>query len=179
MAHRSREQVLTKDTMNVKNFISRTLLGAIAVTTRIRCSRPNSVDCEALDHEGYHYEHERSFWILPAQWLLRLGFNYAYNFSTRDSSTRGWQFCMKPINLVPNDASIFEFSRQGDTEKVRDLISRNLASVRDVDFRGRTALHVSHPELLLIEEIILRCSKDLTPVISLPHKIINQSYANF
>ena len=152
LAHRSRKQTLTKDTLIIRNFITRTLLGAVGVTTKRRCSRPNTDDFEALDHERYHYEHERSFWILPAQWLLRLGFNYAYSFSTQDSSARGWQFSIRPINLVPDNAPIFEFSRQGDTEKVRDLISRNLASVRDVDSRGQTALHVSHSALPLMKE---------------------------
>ena len=177
MAHRSRKQTLTKDTLAIRTFITRTLLGAIGVTIKRRCSRPDLDDIQ--DHERYHYEHERSFWVLPAQWLLRLGFNYAYSFSTHDSSARGWQFSMKPINLVPDNAPIFEYSRQGDTEKVRDLISMKLASVRDVDSRGRTALHVSHSVLRLMKEGISQGPIDLTPVVSLPRKIITQSYAGF
>ena len=179
VAEKSREQTLTKDTLNTQSFITRTLLGAITVTTKTRRSRLNSARSKAQDHERYHYEHESSLWILPAQWLLRLGFKCAYSFSTHGSSTRGWQFSVKPINLVPNDAPIFEFSRQGNTEKVRDLILRNLASVRDVDSKGRTALHVSHPALNLIGEVTSQSSIKLTPVLSLPRKIVARSCADF
>ena len=98
---------------------------------------------DILNDEEIPYEQEESYKILPAGWLLKLGFNCAYNFSIHDSLTQGWQFAIKPINLVPDDAPMFKYCVEGNTEKVRDLMSRNLASVRDVDSSGRTALHVS------------------------------------
>ncbi len=141
---RSKHQRRTNCTLSTGYSIKQTLFGAITTTTTTRVLNSNSVDDESLDDEDYQYEHESTVRILPAQWLLKLGFNYAYTFSTNDSLTKGWQFCVKPISLVPDDASIFRFCRQGNIKGVRDLISKDLASVRDVNSDGWTALHVSH-----------------------------------
>ena len=143
ISRRARQQTLTDDTLTTRESISRTFFGSVITTTRTRSLKSRFVEDDALDDEDCQYEQESSFRILPAQWLLKLGFNYAYNFSTHDSSTQGWQWCIKPINLVSDDAPILEFCEQGNLEKVRDLFSRNLASVRDVDSEGYTPLHVS------------------------------------
>ena len=140
---RARGQTLTKDTSTIRKSISQTLFGSIVTTTRTRSLKSRFVEDDDLEDEECQYEEESSFKILPAQWLLKLGFNYAYNFFTHDSSTQGWQWCIKPINLVPDDAPIFDFCEQGNLEKVRDLFSQNLASVRDMDSDGYTPLHVS------------------------------------
>ena len=178
-SHRSSQQISTKKVLSVRGYVKQTLFGTVNTITTTRLLRPRLVDNEALDDGDYQFEHETSLKILPAQWLLKLGFNYAYNVSTFDSSTQGWQWCMKPINLVPDDASVFKFCNQGDIERVQDLISNNLASVRDVDSEGRTALHVSHIALLLRDKaVFLKNSTDLTPVISLPYRVIARNYAN-
>lgn len=143
----SRQQTWTKDTRHTRNSMTQTFFGAIITTTKTRLLRSEFVDDDALEDDDYQYEHESYIRVLPARWLLKLGFNYAYNLSTHSSSTHGWQFCARPINLVPDDAPIFEFSVQGNIERVRDLISRDLASVRDVNSKGETALHVSHVAL--------------------------------
>ena len=142
ISHRTRQQTLTKDKFTMSS-ISQTFFGSIVTTTKTRSLKSRFVEDDASDNEESQYEQESSFRILPAQWLLKLGFNYAYNISTQDSSTQGWQWGIKPINLVPEDAPILEFCRQGNLEKVRDLFSQNLASVRDVNSRGYTTLHVS------------------------------------
>ena len=142
-SHRARRQTLTKDTWTLRKSISRTFFGSIVTTTKTRSLKSRFVEDDVLDDEDCQYEQESSFRILPAQWLLKLGFNYTYNISTHDSSTQGWQWCIKPINLVPYDAPIFKFCKQGNLEKVRDMFSQNLASVRDVDSEGYTPLHVS------------------------------------
>lgn len=152
--HRSgRQQKWTKRTLSVGESITKTIFGAISTTTTTRFLRSNLVHDDALDDEKYQYEHETSFSILPAQWLLKLGFNYAYSFSTYDSSTQGWRFSLKPINLVPKDSPIFGLCWQGNIGKVRELISNNLASARDVNSDGFTALHVSHTTLRLITRL--------------------------
>ena len=132
----------------ISGSLTQKFFGTIINNTRTRVSRPGVIVDDALGDEEYPYEHEDSFRILPAGWLLKLGFNYAYKFSIHDSSTQGWQFFIKPINLVPDDAPIFQYCEQGNIEKIRDLMSRNLASVRDVDSEGQTALHVSHAAFL-------------------------------
>lgn len=143
ISRRAKRQTLTKTTSTIRESTSRTFFGSIVRTTRSRSLKSRLVEDDALDDEEYEYEQESSTRILPAQWLLKLGFNYAYNFSMHDSSTQGWQWGIKPINLVPDDAPIFELCEQGNFEKVRDLFSRNLASVRDVNSWGITPLHVS------------------------------------
>ena len=142
-SRRAKRQTLTNTTSTTSSYISRTFFGSIVTTTRTRSLKSRFVEDDDSDDEECQYEQESSFRILPAQWLLKLGFNYAYNFSTHDSSIQGWQWCIKPVNLVPNDAPIFEFCRQGNLEKVRGLLSQNLASVRDVSSWGWTPLHVS------------------------------------
>ena len=143
ISRRGRQQRLTKNTLTIRESISQTLFGSIVTTTRTRSLKSRFVEDDTLDDEECQYERETSFKILPAQWLLKLGFDYAYSVSTHHSSTQGWQWCIKPINLVPDDAPILELCKQGNLEKVRDLFSRNLASVRDVDCGGYTPLHVS------------------------------------
>ena len=137
----------------LRGSLMQTFFGTITSFTRTRVSRPGMIVIDDLADEEYPYEHEESLKFLPAGWLLKLGFNCAYNFSVHDSSTQGWQFAIKSINLVPNDSPIFQYCRLGNTEKVRDLMSRNLASVRDVDSKGQTALHVSHTAFLDIVAI--------------------------
>ena len=140
ISRRAKRQTLKNETWTIRESTSQTFFGSIVTTTRTRSLKSRFVED---DDEECQYEHESSFRILPAQWLLKLGFNYAYNFSTHDPSTQGWKWCIEPINLVPDDAPIFEFCRQGNLGKVRGLLSQNLASVRDVDSLGFTPLHVS------------------------------------
>lgn len=166
---RSKQQIRTKDVLSIRESITRTLFGTITTTTKIRSLRSEISKADALDDEEYQYEHESSYRILPAPWLLKLGFNYAYKIYTHKSSTQGWQFGIKSINLVPDDASIFDFCRQGNVEKVRKVISSNLASVQDVNSEGRTALHFAagchRPELckFLIEAGADKTARSFTP----------------
>ena len=173
-----KQQRKTNYTLSIGCSITQTLFGAITTTTKTRVLNTNLVGDEAFDDENYQYEHESTVRILPAQWLLKLGFNYAYTFSTNDSSIKGWQFCVKPINLVPDDASIFRFCKEGNIEGVRNLISKGLASVRDVDARGQLALHVSHVALPLFDKAAFQDSLYLTPVVSMRREIITQNYAD-
>ena len=143
ISRRARQQTLTKSTWTIRESFSRTFLGSIVTTTKTRSLKSGFVRDDVLDDEDCQYEQKSSFRILPAQWLLKLGFNYAYNIFTHDSSTQGWERCIKSINLVPYNAPVLEFCKQGNLEKVRGLFSRNLASVRDVDSDGYTPLHVS------------------------------------
>lgn len=170
MPHRSRQQTSTKKVSSVREYVKQPLFGTVTTITTTRLLRPRLVDDEAFDDEDYQVEHKTSLKILPAQWPLKLGFNYAYNVSTFDSSIQGWQWCIKPIHLVPDVPSVSKSCDQGDIERVRDSISNNLASVQDVDSKGRTALHVSYTLLLLSDEAIFENATDLTSVISLPYE---------
>lgn len=78
---RSRQQTLTKRTLRTGYSFTQNLFGSITNTTITRSLRSKSSTGDALGEEQYQYEDESTFRILPAQWLLKLGFNYAYNFS--------------------------------------------------------------------------------------------------
>ena len=88
---RSRQRSWTKDTLSTRESVTRTLFGTVTTTSRSRLSRSKFVDSDGLDDEEYQYEHESSFRILPAQWLLQLNFNFAYEVSIYNFSTQGWQ----------------------------------------------------------------------------------------
>lgn len=148
---RFRQQTWRVDKQSIQQSITQTMFGVVTTASMTCLLRSKCVDDNALNDEENQYEHESSIKIMPAQWLLKLGFNYAYNFSTHDSSNQGWQYSLKPINIVPDDALIFKFCRMGNVEKVRKLILGDFASVRDVNSKGYTALHVSHVALRLFD----------------------------
>ena len=90
------------------------------------------------------YEKSRTLVFYPARWLLTLGINYSLYMQIRESSVKGWMYTLAVNRAVPDDALIFDFATQGNLSAIRSLMSRGLASVRDVDSYGRTALWVSY-----------------------------------
>ena len=88
-------------------------------------------------------EHETSYTVYPAGWLIQLGIRYGLRLKLGFSATQGWKTALKSFCPVPDDALIFEFCRQGNISAVRELLSGGYASVRDTDSRGYTPLHVS------------------------------------
>jgi hypothetical protein len=68
-------------------------------------------------------------------------------------SSRGFQFqvrCIqgfrsyniRPVHIVPDDALVFEFCREGDLNNIQRLFSKGLASPFDTNSNGATLLHV-------------------------------------
>ena len=117
--------------------------GSIYIKSKTRRLRPKVTDSETLLSQNDQYEHESSFSVCPAPWLVSLGFKYGLHLRLLKSSIQGWQQALKPFCPVRNDSLIFEFCAQGNIDGVRSLLSRGDASVRDTDSNGRTALHVS------------------------------------
>ena len=91
----------------------------------------------------YQYEHQTSFTVCPAWWLVKVGFNYIPRFGLFSSTTKGWKHTLNSFRLVPDNALIFEFCNTGNLAGVQALLSRGEASVKDVNSTGTTALHVS------------------------------------
>ena len=89
------------------------------------------------------YEHETSYTVSPATWLISLGVHHGLHLRCFLSSTQGWKNTMKTICPVPDGALIFDFCKAGNVPAVRRLLSGGLASVRDTDSGGYTPLHVS------------------------------------
>ena len=117
--------------------------GTVYIQSKTSCSelkRTDVVTRSSLDDE---YEHESSFTVSPAAWLVSLGFKYGLHFSLVKSSIRGWKQTLSTSCHVPDDALVFEFCKQGNVSGVRSLLLRGDASVRDIDSQGRTPLFVS------------------------------------
>ena len=98
---------------------------------------------KVADTKTDQYEHQSSFTIRPAAWLINVGLNYGLHVSMIKSSLQGWKQVIEPFRPVPDDSLIFEFCREGNLEGVRSLLSRGDASVKDTDSLGQTALYVS------------------------------------
>ena len=91
----------------------------------------------------YQYEHETSFTLSPAWWLVKVGFTYVPRFSLLSSTVQGWKHTLNGFRSVPDNALIFEFCEAGNLSGVQALLARGEASVKDIDSTGKTALHVS------------------------------------
>ena len=96
------------------------------------------------------YEHETSFTVCPAWWLVKVGFTYVPRFSLFSSTIQGWKHTLNSFRSVPDNALIFEFCTTGNISGVQALLARSEASVNDIDSTGRTALHVSSSALIFI-----------------------------
>ena len=94
-------------------------------------------------YEQDQYEHETSYTIYPATWLIRIGIHHGLRLKFLSSSTQGWKTSLKAFCPVPDNALIFEFCKEGNVSAVRGLLSGGHASVRDTDSQGYTPLHVS------------------------------------
>lgn len=90
------------------------------------------------------YEHEMLITICPASWLVKLGISFAPRGSLFRSTINGWKYKFDPYRLVPSNALIFEFCEKNNLAGVQSLLSRGEASVKDMNFEGRTPLHVSN-----------------------------------
>lgn len=132
-----------KRTLKVERSVMEYFLGTVRAesNTQLRTARKTSGLTPYYEQD--QYEHETSYTIYPAAWLIRLGVQYGLNLRFSSSSTQGWKTTLKAVCPVPDDALIFEFCKEGNVPAVRKLLSRGHASVRDTDSRGYTPLHVS------------------------------------
>ena len=136
------KEALVTRTLGVTKSVLEGFLGTIRgrSTTTLQCSEQTADITPYVEQD--HLECETSYTISPASWLVRLGFQYGLHLSIL-SSTRGWKNTLKSFCLVPDDALIFEFCKQGNIPAVRSLLSRGHASVKDTSSWGYTPLHVS------------------------------------
>ena len=117
--------------------------GAVYIQSKTSCSHLKETDVETRSSLDDEYEHESSFTVCPAAWLVSLGFKYGLHLSLVKSSIRGWKQTLSTSCHVPDNALVFEFCEQGNVSGVRSLLLRGDASVRDIDSQGRTPLFVS------------------------------------
>jgi len=136
-------QARVKRTMREEKFVMKHFLGTIRAESNTVLQISRETDDLTSCCEENQYEHATSYTIYPATWLIRLGFHCGLRLGFLSSSTQGWKNTMKTFCPVPDDALIFEFSKDGNLPAVRSLLSGGHASVRDTDSQGCTPLHVS------------------------------------
>lgn len=117
--------------------VLRSFLGTIYVRSRI-----SKLQSRYFENR-YQYEHETSFTVRPAWWLVKVGLTYIPRSILFQSTIKGWKHTLDSFRLVSDDALIFEFCSTGNLSDVQALLARGKASVKDINSRGRTALHVT------------------------------------
>ena len=138
-----RKRAWFKRTVQMASSVMECSLGTIRAESNTQLRISAEKDEIMFYNEQDQGEHETSYTVYPAGWLIRLGIRYGLHLKFLSSSTQGWKPTLKPFCPVPDDALIFEFCKQGNTDAVRVLLSSGDASVRDTDSRGYTPLHVS------------------------------------
>lgn len=138
-----RQQPWVKRTLRVEKSVMEYFLATLRAESNTKLQTSRETDGLTPSGEQDRYEHETSYTVCPAPWLIRLGLQYGFRLKFH-SSTQGWKTALKAFCPVPDDALIFEFCKQGNVPAVRSLLSGGHASVRDTDSRGYTPLHVSH-----------------------------------
>ena len=138
-----RKHTWFKRTVQAASSVMECSLGTIRTESNTQLRISAEMDNLMFDNEQDQGEHETSYIVYPAGWLVRLGIRYGFRFKFGSSATQICQTTLKSFCPVPDDALIFEFCKQGNTSAVRELLSGGYASVRDTDSRGHTPLHVS------------------------------------
>lgn len=138
-----RKQTWVKRTLREEKSVMQYFLGTIRAESNTKLRTTRETDGLTPDCEQDQYEHETSYTIYPATWLIRLGIHRGLRLRCFSSSTQGWKNTLETICPVPDDALIFEFCKEGNVPAVRKLLAEGYASVRDTNSRGYTPLHVS------------------------------------
>jgi len=177
----SRSQERVKRTIRGKRLVMEYFLGTIRAESHTVLQTSRETDSLTPCYEQNQYEHTTSYTIYPATWLIRLGFHCGLRLGFLSSSTQGWKNTIMTFCPVPDDALIFEFSKEGNLSAVRKLLSGGHASVRDTDSLGYTPLHVSCSREIKAAQYpnISNTSEELTLASSLLPRIITRNSAIF
>ena len=143
---KARRWLTLSDSYSISHF-----LGKIRVksTTRSLLSTNTANDLIRLQHD--EAEHETSVSIFPARWLMHLGLGSGLRISLSNSSIKGWKHTLSTFCVVPDDALIFKYSKEGNISAIKDLLLEGRASIRDIDSHGWTPLHVSNGVKIFIK----------------------------
>jgi hypothetical protein len=72
------------------------------------------------------------------------GWICARNFQAHlTRSYRGWDQCLRSYKIVPNESMVFQYSMEGNIDRLQQLFESGQASPFEVDYAGMTPLHVS------------------------------------
>ncbi|KAF6217744.1 hypothetical protein HO133_006571 [Letharia lupina] len=113
-----RRQAWVKSTWRMEKSTMEYFLGTVRADSNIQLQIPRERH-GLTPYERDQCEHETSYTIYPATWLVRMGVHYGLRLKFLSSSTQGWQTTLKAFCPVPDDAVIFEFCRQGNLPAVR------------------------------------------------------------
>lgn len=124
----------TKLVSNRVQFLrQRKLLGPVEYSKTVRSRHQKNILTTQPDAEG---EIDEMFvtirlppWLLPRRYQFRARRAYS-----------GWEYSLRSSSIVP---SLFEFSKDGNIEGLKELFNTRKASPFDTDVCGFTPLHVS------------------------------------
>jgi hypothetical protein len=127
----------TKPVSNrVQLLRQRKLLGPVEYNKTVRSRHQRNILTTQPDAEG---EIDEMFvtirlptWLLPRRYQFRARRAYS-----------GWEYSLRSSSIVPSSSLVFEFSKDGNIEGLKDLFNTRKASPFDTDVCGFTPLHVS------------------------------------
>ena len=138
-----RRQTSTMRTLWRESQVAGYLFASIRVDSKYKEKIIEGLSDSHGDNQHDQGENETSYTVIPANWLIRLGFQRGFRLKLLSSSTQSWKATLETVRPVPDDALIFDLCVEGDVLGVKTLLSKGFASVRDTDSLGYTPLHVS------------------------------------
>lgn len=124
------------------HFTLETAIASIRVTSTKKIPRDSSTDEEILALQERIEENVTTISVTPASWLVDMGLTYGLRLGLTSLSVNGWKNTLETFRPQPDNARIFELSKSGNIDGIMERLREGLSSVRDVDSRGRTPLHV-------------------------------------
>ena len=119
----SRKQARAKRTLRKEKSVMEYFWVNICAESNVTMQIPRETDDLTLRCEHDQSEHETSYTIYPATWLIRLGIHHGLRLRCLSSSTQGWKYTLETICPVPDNALIFEFCKTGNVPAVWRLLS--------------------------------------------------------
>ena len=119
------------------------IFGSASITTTTKLIELAAYDPDnGFEEAEQKLEEHISVLVRPAEWLRALGLEFALRMNWWNSPIEGLSFTLSCLRLVPDDAPIFQLCSNGDLIAVRELLASGKASVRDMNSKGSTPLHV-------------------------------------
>lgn len=138
-----RQEWRSKRTLTEKKSTTHFMLGTVRVRSRTKLQISSGENDLTRCGRLGQCEHESTYTIYPAPWLVWLGVRCGLRLGFGSSPIQGWKNTLNTFRPVPDDALIFKFCEDGNLPAVRTLLTEGQASVRDTDSQGCTPLHVS------------------------------------
>lgn len=137
-------KIMTQNKMKMKNIFSTIHVAFKSTLSEFR-----------YNNNRNRYQWKMSITILSIWWLVKLSIFYVFRISFFNSTINEWKYQLNLCWLMPSNALIFEFCHDNNFADVQILLSRDKASVKNINFRKQTSLHVNQSLILTFQISIL------------------------